>query len=532
MSRSYSFNGYGSHRAYKSSTCRKKALNMSIEAPDKLEPEELLHDEYLDPVPCYRDIGIFRECVFVFLVVLTQLLTQAALAQTVITNHTIASDMHVASNPGEQSWFAASFSLTVGTFILVAGRLGDLFGYKRMYIIAFCIISLASLITGFTVYAHSVVFFDVMRGLQGLGFSLAFPNAVAIIGHYYPMGFKRIIGMCLFGAVAPGGFVISSLFNALITTRGWWPWNFWVMSIVTLCVAILAYFVFPLNIRNHDTEASGFDTWGSVSGILGLILINFSLNQGPNTGWEKVYVYVLFIVGILAIAAFFVVERKAKNPLVPKEVMKGETGFVLLCMAAGWSSFGIWLFYTARMATELDHLGYVEVAVRYIPPLVMGFVAAGLSAILLPRVKVSLIMIIAMIAFLLANVIIGTRPVGQVYWGQFFVSFLIGPFGMDLSFPSATVILSRSFPRHQQGLAASLVSTAVNYSISVGLGFAGVVEVYTTRGMTDEQEMLEKGIRNAFHMGMGLGGLGVVTGVAFMIYEAIKSKRSPEEKEV
>ncbi|EGV63327.1 hypothetical protein PSN45_004397 [Yamadazyma tenuis] len=496
----------------------------SIESTDDTRKES---EDLASPIPSPTpdEIGLLREIVFVGLVVGTQLLTQASLAQTIITVGTLSKDFDVTDSPGEQSWFTAAFSLTVGTFILISGRLGDLFGYKKIFVSAYCFLSLSSLITGFTVYTHSVVFFDVMRSLQGLGFSLAFPNALAIFGHYYPMGPKRILFMCLFGAVAPGGFVIGSLFNTTIVNHAWWPWGFWVLAIVALVVAFTSFFVIPKNIVNNSSHRGGFDWVGSVTGVCGLILINFAFNQGPNVGWDKPYVYVLLIVGFLFVGAFFVVERKVKNPLVPKEVMRGETGFVLGCIAAGWSSFGIWLFYTARFLSVLDLLSPMQVTVRYITVLPMGIAAAGLTAVLLPKINVSYIMIIAMTAFLVCNVLIGNRPVGQVYWAQNFVSFLIGPFGMDMSFPAATVILSHSFPKHQQGVAASLVSTIVNYSISIGLGLAGTVEYYTVKGQPDTFEVTERGIRRAFYMGMGLGGLGVVTAIVFIFYERAKDKR-------
>jgi MFS family permease len=82
-------------------------------------------------------------------------------------------------------------------------------------------------------------------------------------------------------------------------------------------------------------------------------------------------------------------------------------------------------------------------------------------------------MALSLLAFLAALVLTGTMPVQQIYWAQTFVAVLIAPFGMDLSYPSSSIILSDAVPRHNQGLAMSLVNVVVNYSISLGLGFAG-----------------------------------------------------------
>lgn len=484
-----------------------------------------------EPSPSPEDISVVRETVFVILLCLTQFLTQASLSQTVVTEKVLGKHFKVDTKPGEMSWFTAAFSLTVGTFILVSGRLGDMYGYKRMYIIAYCVTSVSCVILGFTAYTTSTVFFDVFRSLQGLGFSIAFPNSIALIGHYYPVGLKKILFMCLFGAVAPGGFSVGSPFTALLTDKAWWPWTFWVMAILTFIVAIIAYFIIPENIGNYD-ERGSFDYLGAITGVTGLILINFAFNQGPNVGWHVPYNYILLIIGILMIGVFFIVEQRVKDPLVPKEVMKGETGLVLACIAAGWSSFGVWIVYTLRELVEVDFQSTYASSFRVAPALVMGFIASGMTAFLIRKVPVSVIMIVSMLAFLTGNILAGTRPVGQIYWAQQFVSFIITPFGMDMSFPAATIVLSHNLPKRQQGLAASLVATFVNYSISIGLGFAGTVELYTTQHMSDGLAKTALGIKNGFRMGMGLAGFGVVVAVFFLVYEhSFRNKHQDEETE-
>lgn len=125
----------------------------------------------------------------------------------------------------------------------------------------------------------------------------------------------------------------------------------------------------------------------------------------------------------------------------------------------------------------------------------------------------------------------GTRPVGQTFWAQKFVSLLIQPLGMDMSFPAAVILLSAALPRHQQGIAGSLVSTFVNYSISIGLGFAGTVEYYTTKDKPQNFDTTVLGFRNAYRMGMGLAGFGVVVAAVYMFKQFQLRKRELERRE-
>ncbi|KAG7662001.1 uncharacterized protein J8A68_004501 [[Candida] subhashii] len=477
-------------------------------------------------IPNFEEISRFREILFMAFMCTSQLLTQAAVAQTMNTSVEISETFNVSTKPGEISWFAAAFSMTVGTFILISGRLGDMFGYKRMYIIGYIWFGIASLLCGFAGLTKEPIFFDTMRALQGIGPAIMMPNTQALIGSFYPEGMRKNICMAMFGAVAPSGFLVGALFSGLLTVRVWWAWTFWICGIVSIMVAVASFFVIPKRIGVKS--GGSFDYWGSLFGVSGLVLINFAFNQGPNVGWSTVYVYVLLIVGFICMGIFYLVEKRVKDPLVPPEVLKGETGFVLGCIAAGWSCFGVWLFYQFRWALIVDNNNPIIAAVTNIPTGFVGVFAAITTALLLMKIPSAVVMFFAMLAFLVGIVLMGTRPVGQTYWAQKFVSLLIQPMGMDMSFPAACILLSSAFPRRQQGIAGSLVSTFVNYSISIGLGFAGTVEYYTTRNMEPSLETTIHGMRNAFYMGMGLAGVGVILSTIFMIIQLL-NRRSLEK---
>ena len=135
-------------------------------------------------------------------------------------------------------------------------------------------------------------------------------------------------------------------------------------------------------------------------------------------------------------------------------------------------------------------------------------------------------MVVGQVAYLVGSILITTMPVGQVYWGQFFFSVLIICVGMDSSFPAATIIFSNAVPPKYQGIGASLVLTIVNYSISLGLGFAGTVERSVNNGGVTDADKL-KGYQGAFYMEVGLAGLGLLLSLVFLAkgYFADRSKK-------
>lgn len=153
-------------------------------------------------------------------------------------------------------------------------------------------------------------------------------------------------------------------------------------------------------------------------------------------------------------------------------------------------------------------------AAEFVPAAPIGILACFVTGLLIARLRPGWIMIMSMTAFTLGNIFTAIAPVHQTYWALTFVCLLVIPWGMDMSFPAATLMLSNSVERKHQGIAASLVTTVVNYSISLSLGFAGTVEVHVNNGGRTPEDVL-KGYRGALYFATGLGGLGVLLSVVF-----------------
>ncbi|KAJ5729810.1 Major facilitator superfamily domain general substrate transporter [Penicillium malachiteum] len=481
--------------------------------------------------------SLLQESIFIGVVCAAQFMTQVGLALAIVPLHIIGDSFNV-TNSGKLSWYAAAYSLTVGTFILIAGRLGDLYGHRLMFIGGFPWFGLWSLLGGFSVWSNQV-FFDICRAFQGIGPAFLLPNAMAILGRTYPPGPRKDMVFSIFGATAPGGFAIGGGFSALISQRVWWPWAYWIMGIVCIAFAIFGIFAIP----NSPSPKLSKDTpwWvkcdlaGGMLGITALILINFAWNQGPSVGWSRVYVYILLILSFLCLALFLWIEQHVACPLLPRGIFSEEVAWVLACMAAGWSSFGIVVFYFFQFMEVIKGDTPLLVLAKWTPSAISGAVAAVTTGFILARLRPSLIMLIAMLAFTGGQILLATLPVHQTYWAQAFVICTLTPWeckdtthtASDMSFPSGTIILSNSMPREHQGLAASLINTIVNYSISIGLGLAGTVESRVNRDGTD----ILRGYRGAAYMGVGLAGLGVGIATVSVIRSVTKRPKADSASE-
>ncbi|CAK4030990.1 major facilitator superfamily transporter [Lecanosticta acicola] len=468
-----------------------------------------------------KQVSLSREILVVGLIVLAQFTTQVGLGQLLSIIHVIGDSFGI-TDPGVLSWLIAGYSLTVGTFILFTGRLGDIFGWKKMLIIGYVWFAVWSLVAGLSVYSNHVLFIFA-RVLQGIGPAICLPNALALLGGLYSTGKRKNMAFAVFGACAPGGSIVGAAM-AGVFALAWWPWTFWSISITLFIIAIVAAWAIP-DPQDHKPGIKGagmmggiaeLDFFGAIIGVLALVLFNFSWNQAPIVGWQEPYIIVTLILGVLLVPVFFYYEIKiAEHPLLPFDVFTSSNGFVLACVACGWANFGIWVYYFWQILLVLRGASPL-LASAYLSPIpVSGGIAAIVTGLVLHKLRPAWVMVIALCCFLTGVILVATLDPLQIYWGQIFVTCLVAPFGMDMSFPSATIVVSDSVKKEHQGVAASLVNTIVNYSISLGLGFAGTVEVHVNNGGATWEDTL-KGYRGALYMGIGLAGLGVFIAICFV----------------
>lgn len=308
-----------------------------------------------------------REFFFVGLLCSAQFVTQAGLLNTLNILHIIGNDLGI-TDPGVLSWLIAGYSLTVGTFILLSGRCGDLFGYKTMVIIGFGWFAIWNVVAGCSVYASGnggQVLFIFARVLGGIGPAILLPNALGLLGATYDEGRRKDMVFSLFGACAPSGAVVGGTFAGLWSLL-WWPWTFWTFGIALAFLGVLSYFILPAVPLKEEDQGLTFgqrigelDLLGATVGITAMILFNFAWNQAPGFGWEQPYIYVLLIVGILLFPVFFWVELKvSKHPLIPFDALSTDVSFVMICEMCGWAAFGtsIYTFMLCSPLTNTRHL--------------------------------------------------------------------------------------------------------------------------------------------------------------------------------
>ncbi|KAJ6127717.1 hypothetical protein N7471_008934 [Penicillium samsonianum] len=420
-------------------------------------------------------------------VVITALLVLANLVQMTVNFAGIAGGSALSESLGVKdtyaSWIAASYALTQGTFVLVSGRLGDVYGHRELVLAGGVWLTICTLANAF---CNNFFAFVTMRALAGLGGALIMPNAVAMISSTNPPVACEI-----------------SVWVSLVRPHH-------------ACLGVITFTpLWALSPREPPVDRHGkIDCIGSALGTSSLILFNFVWNQAPSVGWSTPYEIVLLISSIILFGGFLLWERNyAAEPIMPLDIFKAPSFLMLLLVVLlNYMAVGTLIWYQVLWLQKVWHWSPLQFAVGWTPFVICATGAACLAAWMIPRMAAQWILAIGTVTILISNVLMATVPIHQSYWPQIFPSVVLFSFCPDFVYTAGQIIASNSVRRNQQGIAASVIGTLNLYGNSLGLGFASTIEVQIAR-RSGSQIM---GYRAALLFGVAISAVALILDVCFV----------------
>lgn len=405
----------------------------------------------------------------------------------------------------------------MGMFLVMAGRLGDIYGPRLIWAVGCTFMIVCNIGSGF---ATTAIGFDIARAVAGIGSALALPNALAILGRTYPPGQTRNMVFSILGALAPVGFWIGGVLGGLFAQFAHIKWVWWFTAILTALFLGVGFYVLPPDSLCPSVSKPHFDTVGAILLSLTLGLFNFVWNQAPLVSWSAAYIPAMLGVSLIFGGIFVWWERRVgKGALIPMEVLSKQSLLVYLSLWLGWMSYGTFLLYTMFFIYGIR--GYTEpltMAFQLAPLLPAGVIAALIVPLLIRHLPNHFIFLLSMFAFIACNIIAATASSSTAngeYWKGTFWSLIIGTFGPDLSFSTGQLIVSNSVSHEFQGIAAGGGSMITNYSIAIGLGLTGTLEYYI-RGSGDTIDDVLRGYRASFWFATGLAGIAGIVVALFV----------------
>jgi EmrB/QacA subfamily drug resistance transporter len=409
------------------------------------------------------------------------------------------------------SWVVNAYTLTFGGFLLLGGRLADLMGRRRMFMVGLVLFSIASLAGGF---AQSEGWLIASRAVQGLGGAIVSPAALSIITTTFADGEERNRALGVWGAVAGAGGAAGVLLGGILTTGLSWRW----VLFVNVPIGLLCAFLAPRLIRESraETETRNFDLPGAITVTAGLSLLVYALVDAVNVGWGSSATLVKLGGSALLLIAFLAIELRQRAPLMPFSIFRLRTlrGADTVALLIGMSLFSMFFFVSLYMQQVL-HYSALKTGLCYLP-LAVGIIAsAGAASAAVTRFGFKPVLVTGLL-FVAGGLLWFSRvsPNGS------FLTDVLGPsllaaIGLGLSFVPVTIAAVTGTRPHEAGLASGLVNTAQQIGGALGLAILATVANSRTKellhgGHHDAAIALTKGFERAFLVGSGFAVLGAL----------------------
>jgi EmrB/QacA subfamily drug resistance transporter len=407
------------------------------------------------------------------------------------------------------SWVVNAYVLVFGGFLLLGGRLADLLGRRRLFMIGLVVFAIASLAGGLAQNEAQLI---IARAVQGLGAALLSPAALSLVTVLFEEGAERNKAMGVWGAVAGSGGAVGVLLGGMLTEWAGWEWVLYVNVPVGIAAAMLA----PRLLPESRTEGRHFDFAGAVSVTAGLSLLVYTLVDANSAGWGSAQTLGLGALSFALIGAFYVIERRSKAPLMPFPGIfriRTITGINVSAVLIAAALFSMFFFISLYMQQVLGYSA-LEAGLAYLPLAGGIIVAAGGSAPLVTRFGFKPVLVSGLII-----TAVGLLWFTQVDAGGSYVSDLLGPMllaavGLGLAFVSMTVAAVSGVEAHEAGLASGLINTSQQIGGALGLAIlATIANARTEDAVTSGSTMpsaLTEGFQAAFAVGAGFAIAGAI----------------------
>ncbi|GAB3425389.1 MFS transporter [Flindersiella endophytica] len=403
----------------------------------------------------------------------------------------------LAFSPTGLAWVVNGYLLTFAGFMLLGGRIADLFGHRRVLVAGLFLFSAASLVAG---VATGPAILVVARVVQGVGAALLAPATVAVLNTSFTEGGSRARAFGAWSAAGGVGGMAGAVVGGAITTGLSWQWVFLINVPIGALLIAVALISLP---GNGPGERQPLDLPGAITGTAGLAGVVYGVMQVAGHGWTSTPVVAPVVAGLLLLVGFVVVEaRFAARPMLPLRLFRVRSVAVanVMLLLFGGIAIAMWYFSSLLLQNVLGY-GALQAGLGQTPAAVTFVVVARVAAALLPRSGVRAL-VLAGCAFFLAG--FGWLAAADASSG--YVADVLGPTllvaaGIGLTFPTLMSSATADAPGADAGIVGALANTASQVGGAVGL--AGLATAATARTTTTGD--LAAGYGLVFLIAAGLG---------------------------
>jgi EmrB/QacA subfamily drug resistance transporter len=414
-------------------------------------------------------------------------------------------------------WVVNAYLLTFGGFLLLGGRLGDLFGSRRLFLIGIVAFTVASLACGI---ATSQVPLVCARAVQGLGGAVVSAVALSLIMNMFPEPGERAKAMGIYGFVCSGGGSIGVLLGGLLTSTLSWHWIFLVNLPIGIVVYLLCLYLIPATTERRSGQR--LDIAGATTVTAALMLAVYAIVNGNEAGWTSKQSIGLLSAALVLLGIFLAIESRIRAPLVPLRLFRSRAISISNIVAVLWAAaMFAWFFISALYLQRV--LGYdaMHVGLAFLPAnLVMAALSLGLSAKLVMRFGIKIPLATGLLLAALGLALFAGSPLNATLTADVLPGMILLGLGAGIAFNPLLIASMSDVEPSESGLASGLVNTAFMMGGAVGLAILASAAAARTGGLLSEGApqtvALNGGYHVAFAIGVGCCIVAAILGIALL----------------
>src|ERR687894_714727 len=440
-------------------------------------------------------------------------------------------------SPSELQWIFSAYVIVFGALLLLGGRLSDILGQRRIFIIGFAILTAASIIAGLASSGNVLI---AARALQGVGAALIAPSAMSILMNLFTIPAERNKAMGFWGAAAPAGGTAGVFLGGVLTAWVDWSWVFLINVPIGIAVLALSGVVLPKGDNNIKKQTGRVDYPGALSITGALVLLVYAIVTANDAGWSSVQTVSLLLISTGLLGAFIMIQKRSREPLMPLRIFKTPnllaSNIVMALLGAAW--IPMWFFLNLYLQ-QVQGYGAFESGLALLPMTAAIMVLMiGASSKLIRRlgVKNSLVAGLGLLAVAML-MFVATPSTKGSFATHVLPASIIAAGGMSLAYIPALMSAVSHAKKDESGLASGIVNTS--YQVGSALGLAIMVAIASAQTLSDGNNGIPSmdALNNGYHLAFITAAVvaaisAIVAFVAIKKPNADGEKKEEEEKEV
>lgn len=401
-------------------------------------------------------------------------------------------------------WVVNAYMLTFGGFLLLGGRLGDLYGHRKLFLIGIALFTVASLACGL---ANSQLILIVARAIQGMGGAVVSAVSLSLMMNLFPEQEERAKAMGVYSFVCAGGGSIGAVAGGLLTNLLSWHWIFLVNIPIGLAVYVACLRLVPA--ARIDDRSNRLDLGGAVTITLSLMLAVYAIVNGNEAGWTSRQTLGLLFASSICLILFLVLEANVAKPLVPLGMFRRRNLSTASVIGMLWSGAMFAWFFISALYMQLV-LGYdaLKVGLAFLPAnLIMAAFSLGLSAKLVMRFGIKPPLVFGLLLATAGLALFSQAPLQGDFNVHILPSMLLLGLGAGMGFNPLLLAAMNDVAPSDSGLASGLVNTSFMMGGALGLAVLASVAAAQTQSLAGSGAGMIAALNGGYQLAFGAGAV-------------------------